>query len=73
VFDLTERSRIGRMRCTHIDCEAEVLQSGPVYENVWWHNTLFHGPAEDSVVIHFTHRSSWDTAFGQLEPLRAGA
>ena len=46
-----------------------MLEGGPVYDNVWWHNTLFHGPAEDHVVIHFQHLASWDTRFGRLEPV----
>lgn len=69
VFDLREKSDIGRFRCLQLDCEAEVLTSGPVYENVWWHNTLFHGKAESHVVIRFQHLRTLDTGFGRLEVL----
>jgi hypothetical protein len=71
VFDLTDRSEIGRFRCLQLDCTAEVLEHGPVYENVWWHNALFHGRVDDHVVIHFRHLRSWDTRFGALEALRS--
>jgi hypothetical protein len=69
VFDLVERGEIGKLRCVQVDAVAEVLESGPVYDNVWWHNTLFHGPVEEQVVIHFRHLASWDTRFGALEPV----
>jgi hypothetical protein len=71
VFDLTDRSEIGRFRCLQLDCTAEVLEDGPVYENVWWHNALFHGLVDDHVVIHFRHQRSWETCFGALESLRS--
>jgi len=71
VFDLQDRSEIGRLRCLQIDARAEVLDRGPVYDNVWWHNTLFHGPADESVVIHFRCRESHDTRFGALEAIHA--
>ena len=63
------RKPIDAVRCTQIDARAEVLEDGPIYENVWWHNTLFHGMADDHVVIHFRHESSWDTRFGGLVSL----
>jgi hypothetical protein len=69
VFNLMDRSEIGKLRCLHLDCVAEVLEAGPVYENVWWHNTLFHGKAEDHVVLHFHHQRTLDTRFGMLEEL----
>jgi len=69
VFDLAERSEIGRLRCLHLDASAEVLERGPVYDNVWWHNALFHGAADDHVVIHFRHEGTFDTRFGALEPV----
>lgn len=69
VFALDDKTEIGRFRCLQLDCDAEVLTSGPVYDNVWWHNTLFHGKAEESVVIHFHHRRTLDTRFGGLEEL----
>jgi hypothetical protein len=67
VFDLRERGEVGRFRCLQLCCRAEVLEDGPVYENVWWHNTLFHGMAEDHVVVHFRHQETWDTRFGRFE------
>jgi hypothetical protein len=67
VFDLVDRSEEGRLRCLHLDCTAELLEEGPVYDNVWWHNTLFHGPADEHVVVHFRHRASWDTRFGAFD------
>jgi hypothetical protein len=70
VFDLTDRSEIGRYRCLQLDCTADVLEDGPVYENVWWHNALFHGLVDDHVVLHFRHQRSWDTRFGALDALR---
>ncbi|HYG63994.1 MAG TPA: hypothetical protein VEL74_15570 [Thermoanaerobaculia bacterium] len=69
VFDLQDRSEVGRFRCLQVNCEAEVLERGPVFDNVWWHNTLFHGKAEEHVVIHFRHQSTYDTRFGSFETL----
>jgi hypothetical protein len=69
VFDLVDRSEEGRLRCLHLDCSAEVLERGDVYDNVWWHNTIFHGPADEHVVVHFRHRASWDTRFGAFDSL----
>lgn len=69
VFDLADKSDIGRFRCQQMDCHAEIHRSGPVYDNVWWHNTLFHGKAENQVVVRFLHQRTWDTAFGKLEPV----
>lgn len=71
VFDLADRSEVGRFRCLHLDVRAEVLESGPVYENVWWHNTLFHGAADDHVVVHFRHEATFDARFGAWEPVPA--
>jgi hypothetical protein len=67
VFDLEEKSRIGRMRCLQYHARAELHRAGPIYDNVWWHNTLFHGPADDHVVVRFAHRATYDTTFGRLE------
>jgi hypothetical protein len=66
VFDLEDKSRIGRLRCVEYHCRAELLSSGAVFENVWWHNTLFHGPAQGQLVVRFLHRVSYETAFGRL-------
>lgn len=70
VFEIGTDAPGGAMRTQQICCRAEVLKDGPVYENVWWHNALFHGFADGSVVVHFHHQRSLDTRFGQLEPLR---
>jgi hypothetical protein len=70
VFDVGTDAPGGAMRTQQICCRAEVLSSGPVYENVWWHNALFHGFADGVVVVHFHHQRSLDTRFGQLEALR---
>ena len=69
VFELASRDPLERLRCTYLDTVAEVLEHGPVYDNVWWHNTLFHGPADEHVVVHFRHRASFDTCFGRLDAL----
>lgn len=69
VFDTSAPQNLGAPRCTHIDAIAEVLTDGPVFENVWWHNTLFHGKASSVAVLRFRHLRSWDTGFGGLEPL----
>ncbi|HKK50795.1 MAG TPA: hypothetical protein VKA74_04375 [Myxococcota bacterium] len=72
VFEASDPQNLGAPRCTQVDAVADVLESGPVYDNVWWHNTLFHGMADAHVVIHFKHQRSWDTRFGQLQALRSG-
>jgi len=69
VFDLEERDPIGRLRCMQLDVRADVLREGPVYDNVWWHNALFHGAGDEHVVVHFHHERSFDVRFGGLEPL----
>ena len=69
VFDLREKGEIGKLRCVHLECVAELHRAGPVRDNVWWHNTLFHGPMDDAVVIRFRHLRAFDTRFGRLEPL----
>lgn len=69
VFDLVDRTPLGRFRCISVDCEAELLRAGAVFDNVWWHNTLFHGPLEGAVVVRFHHRGSWDTGFGRFDRL----
>ncbi len=71
VFDLRDRSEIGRLRCWQLDCRAELHDSGDVYENVWWHNALFHGKEEERVVARFVHQQSWDTQFGAFSALEA--
>jgi hypothetical protein len=69
VFDLGDKSEVGRFRCLQLDVEAEVLERGPIFDNVWWHNTLFHGKTDGTVVVHFRHVGSWDTRFGALQAL----
>jgi hypothetical protein len=71
VFDASTPDRLGNPRCNQIDCFVEVLESGPVYDNVWWHNTLFHGKADGHVVLHFKHERSFDTRFGGFSALRS--
>ena len=66
VFDMDDRSEVGRLRCLQLNCRAELHEAGPVYDNVWWHNALFHGKVEDNVVVRFRHQDSWDTQFGGL-------
>ncbi|MCR9094196.1 MAG: hypothetical protein NXI30_08265 [bacterium] len=70
VFNTEEPQAIGGPRCQQIDCVVEVLSEGEVYDNVWWHNTLFHGMADEHVVLHFKHQRSWDTRFGGIQALR---
>jgi hypothetical protein len=67
VFDLAEKGEVGRFRCLQLDVRAEVTTSGPVFDNVWWHNTLFHGKADGCAVVRFRHQRSFDTRFGGLE------
>ncbi len=66
VFDLMNQSAIGKYRCLQLDCRASIHASGPVFENVWWHNRLFHGSADDSVVVQFHHLRTFNTRFGEL-------
>jgi hypothetical protein len=73
VFNLGQASQGGqendleRFRCLELHCRAEVHKNGPVYDNVWWHNTLFHGKDDSSVVVRFRHLASFDTRFGRLD------
>lgn len=53
-------------RCLQLNCRAELHDAGPVYENVWWHNALFHGAVEDHVVVRFRCQGAYDTLFGGL-------
>ena len=69
VFDLQDRSEVGKLRCLQLDCIADVLEDGPVYDNVWMHNTLFHGAADEHAVLHFHHQRTHDTRFGALETI----
>ncbi|HPG27044.1 MAG: hypothetical protein H6748_04575 [Spirochaetaceae bacterium] len=71
VFETADPFDLGKPRCNQLDCLAEVLDRGPVYENVWWHNTLFHGKADEHVVLHFHHQRSWDNRFAGQQALRS--
>lgn len=68
VFDLESKSNLEQFRCLQLDSHAEVLTSGPIYDNVWWHNALFHGAADENLVVHFRHERT-DVRFGILEPV----
>lgn len=70
VFELENTAEPTRLRCLQLNCTAELHESGPVYENVLWHNALFHGLVEDHVVVRFRHHQSFDTRFGGLEEIR---
>jgi hypothetical protein len=67
VFDLDDSSEERRFRCLQVNCRAEVLDDGPVFDNVWWHNAVFHGKLDDQVVVRFAHQSTYATGFGKLE------
>ena len=69
VFSTEDPGTLGQPRCLQIDCRVDVLSSGPVYDNVWWQNTIFQGMADEHVVLHFKHQRSWDTRFGGLQAL----
>ena len=69
VFDLDDRSEEGRFRCLQVNCRAEVYEDGALFDNVWWHNAVFHGKLDDQAMIRFRHQSTFDTRFGALEPL----
>jgi len=71
VFEIGTDAPGGAMRTQQLSMRAEVLEKGPVYDNVWWHNALFHGFADEHVVIHFKHRHAYDVRFGRLESLAA--
>lgn len=70
VFALDDTSEEGRLRCLQVNCRAELHADGPLYDNVWWHNTLFHGPLDDHVMLRFVHQSTYDTRFGVLDEVR---
>ena len=66
VFDVGDGAEEGGIRCLQLNCRAEILHSGLVYDNVWWHNALFHGAVSNHVVVRFHHREALDTRFGGL-------
>jgi hypothetical protein len=69
VFDLGADSEVEKTRCLQVSCRAELHTSGPVYDNVWWHNALFHGKLDEHVVVRFRHERTDDTIFGGFQPL----
>jgi hypothetical protein len=69
VFDLRDRSEIGSFRCWQLDCRAELHERGEVFDNVYWHNALFHGLEEERVVVQFVHERAWNTQFGSFSAL----
>jgi hypothetical protein len=71
VFDLDDRTEEGRFRCLQVNCRAELHDAGPLYDNVWWHNALFHGKVDGHLMVHFRHESSFDTRFGALDRVDA--
>lgn len=71
VFEVGTDAPGGAMRTQQLSMRAEVLGSGPVFDNVWFHHALFHGSADEHVVLCFRHRHSYDVRFGRLEPLAA--
>jgi hypothetical protein len=71
VYDLDDRSEVGRYRCLQLNGWADLHASGPEYENVWWHNALFHGKVDDHVMVRFRHQRSFDTRFGILDPVHS--
>ena len=66
VFDLDDTSEERRFRCLQVNCRAELHTEGPIFDNVWWHNAVFHGKLDDQVAIRFRHQSTYDTRFGGL-------
>jgi hypothetical protein len=67
VFDLDDRTEEGRFRCLQLNCRAELHEDGPLFDNVWWHNAVFHGKLDDQVMVRFVHQSTYDTRFGDLD------
>ena len=48
--------------------------SGVIFAAVyllWAYQRVFHGKAEEHVVVHFRHESTFDTRFGAFESLAA--
>ncbi len=69
VFELEATAEEHRYRCLQMSCRAEIHDAGAVYENVWWHNTLFHGMVDDHVVLRFRHVRSDATGWGGFKPM----
>jgi hypothetical protein len=68
-FELKDRIEDGQMRCMQIECEAQIVRSGPLFKHVYWHHALFHGLADDHVAIAFRHLASYETALGSFDPM----
>jgi hypothetical protein len=66
VFELDDASEERRFRCLQVNCRAELHERGALFENVWWHNAVFHGKLDEQVMVRFAHQSTYDTAFGAL-------
>ncbi len=69
VFELEATAEESRYRCVQVSGRAALHESGPVYDNVWWHNTLFHGMVEDHVVVQFRAERADATGWGNFSPL----
>jgi hypothetical protein len=69
VFEPSASDSLSAPRSQQLDMVSRIHSEGAIYENVWWHNALFHGKADNHVVITFHHQRSWDTAFGELAAL----
>lgn len=69
VFEPGSEAPGAAIRTQQMACRAEIHTDGPIHDNVWWHNTLFHGFSEGHVVIRFAHHCSYDVRFGRLEQL----
>jgi hypothetical protein len=69
VFDLDDHSEEGRFRCLQLNCRAELHEDGALFDNVWWHNAVFHGKLDEQVMVRFVHQGTYDTRFGGLDPV----
>ena len=62
-----DRTEEGRFRCLQLNCRAELHEDGPLFDNVWWHNAVFHGKLDEQVMVRFVHQSTYDARFGGLD------
>jgi hypothetical protein len=69
VFELEATGEETRHRCVQLSGRAELHADGPIYDNVWWHNTLFHGMVEDHVVVRVRCERADATAWGGFTPM----
>lgn len=70
VFELEETAAERRHRCVQMSGRAELHAAGSIYENVWWHNALFHGMVDDHLAVRFRHERTDATAWGTFLPVR---